>query len=149
MWTFKGNPSPEPGPMTKGMGNGQGARPMLRDGVPGRSGVAMKRALVLSFFLLAAAVPALAAETLRYVALVDFIFKDNGRGPELKEEYELAADGTFKRYEVKGSSTFGAPVDESFVREADVGKWKSTSDAGEKTLAGTALYTPLGGTPAA
>lgn len=130
----------------------------------------MKRALVLSFVLLTAAVPALAAETLRYVALVhggkqagqlvvergddgvaraDFIFKDNGRGPELKEEYELAADGTFKRYQVKGSSTFGAPVDESFVREGDVGKWKSTSDAGEKSLAGTALYTPLGGTPAA
>ncbi len=75
--------------------------------------------------------------------------KTNGRGPELKEEYELAADGTFKRYQVKGSSTFGAPVDESFVREGDVGKWKSTSDAGEKALAGTALYTPLGGTPAA
>ena len=25
---------------------------------------------------------------------VDFIFKDNGRGPELKEEYTLAPDGT-------------------------------------------------------
>ena len=53
--------------------------------------------------------PAMAAEILRYVALVDggtkageqvvrkdddgtthvdFIFKDNGRGPELKEEYK-------------------------------------------------------------
>ena len=39
---------------------------------------------------------------------VDFIFKDNGRGPELKEEYTLAADGTFTRYHAKGTSTFGA-----------------------------------------
>ncbi len=133
----------------------------------------MKRALVLSLALLAVMVPpasASAAETLRYVALVDggkqagqqvmvrgddgvtrvdFIFKDNGRGPELKEEYELAADGTFKRYQVKGSSTFGAPVDENFTRQGDMGKWKSTSDVGEKVLTGTALYTPLGGTPAA
>ena len=69
--------------------------------------------LCLAMFL---AGPALAAETLRYVALVDggtkageqvvrqdddgtvhvdFIFKDNGRGPELKEQYKLATDGTY------------------------------------------------------
>ena len=62
---------------------------------------------------------AAAAEPLRYVALVDngkkaghqiveqgddgvtrveFIFKDNGRGPELKEEFTLAPDGTYLRY---------------------------------------------------
>ena len=62
---------------------------------------------------LAFALPLQAAETLKYAILVDggkpagqqvtvfeddgrvrtdFIFKDNGRGPELKEEYRLAAD---------------------------------------------------------
>jgi len=113
---------------------------------------------------------ALAAETLKYVALVDggkqageqtivvgddgtrrvdFVFKDNGRGPELKEEFRLRADGTYERYQVKGVSTFGAPVDETFTRSGDTGTWKSTSDSGTHTFAGTALYTPLGGTPAA
>ena len=113
---------------------------------------------------------ALAAEPLKYVALVDggkqageqtvtvgddgtthvdFIFKDNGRGPELKEEFRLRADGTFERYQVKGASTFGAPVDETFTRDGDTGTWKSTSDSGTHTFTGTALYTPLGGTPAA
>lgn len=112
---------------------------------------------------------ALAAETLKYVALVDggkqageqtvtvgddgttrvdFIFKDNGRGPELKEEFRLRADGTYERYHVTGASTFGAPVDESFTREGDTGRWKSTSDSGTHAFTGTALYTPLGGTPA-
>ncbi|WP_454832948.1 amidohydrolase family protein [Pseudoxanthomonas wuyuanensis] len=112
--------------------------------------------------------PLMAAETLRYVALVDggtqagsqvvvhgddgvtrvdFIFKDNGRGPELKEEYELAEDGTFKRYAVTGASTFGAPVDETFTRDGDTGRWKTTSDQGEHRFSGIALYTPLGGTP--
>lgn len=112
---------------------------------------------------------ALAAETLRYVALVDggkqagvqtvsvgddgttrvdFIFKDNGRGPELKEEFRLRADGTYDRYHVKGASTFGAPVDETFTRDGDTGTWKSTSDSGKHAFTGTALYTPLGGTPA-
>jgi hypothetical protein len=113
---------------------------------------------------------ALAAETLKYVALVDggkqageqtvvvgddgttrvdFVFKDNGRGPELKEEFRLRADGTYDRYQVKGASTFGAPVDETFVRNGNTGTWKSTSDSGTHAFTGTALYTPLGGTPAA
>ncbi len=112
---------------------------------------------------------ALAAQTIRYVALVDggkqagqqvvevgddgttrvdFIFKDNGRGPELKEEYRLAADGTYQTYKVKGSSTFGAKIDETFSRSGDKAQWKSTSDQGEQAVQGTAQYSPLGGTPA-
>lgn len=110
-----------------------------------------------------------AAETLRYVALVDggrqagqqtvttgddgvvrtdFIFKDNGRGPELKEEFSLNDDGTFRRYRVTGTSTFGAPVDEQFELVDGVARWKSTSDQGEQRVAAGAQYSPLGGTPA-
>ena len=113
--------------------------------------------------------PALAGETVRYVALtqgdtqagqqtvitgddgvtrVDYIFKDNGRGPELKEEFKLAPDGTFASYHVAGTTTFGASVDESFDREGNTVSWKSTSDQGEQTVNGTAFYVPLGGTPA-
>jgi cytosine/adenosine deaminase-related metal-dependent hydrolase len=110
-----------------------------------------------------------AGETTRYVALVnggttkaghewvthsgdgttsvDFIFKDNGRGPELKEEYKIDKDGTFTEYRVKGQSTFGALIDEMFTRKGDKAVWKSTSDHGEQDVFGTALYTPLGGTP--
>ena len=112
-----------------------------------------------------------AAETIRYVALVnggttqaghqwvthgddgvtkvDFLFKDNGRGPELKEEYKLDKDGTFTDYHVVGQSTFGADVDESFARSGGKAQWKSTTDKGEQPVRGTALYTPLGGTPEA
>lgn len=114
------------------------------------------------------AATAFAADTTRYVALVDggrpagqqvvtrhddgavevdFIFKDNGRGPELKERFTLAEDGTFRDYEVKGSSTFGAPVEERFSRVDGIARWKSTSDEGEQPVSGTAQYSPLGGTP--
>ncbi|MET0656273.1 MAG: amidohydrolase family protein [Pseudoxanthomonas sp.] len=127
----------------------------------------MKRVLCLSLALFLAG-PAAAAETIRYVALVDggtkageqvvrkdddgtthvdFIFKDNGRGPELKEEYKLAADGTYSRYKVTGTSTFGAKVDETFARNGDDVEWKSTSDQGRQPVSGTALYSALGGTP--
>ena len=78
---------------------------------------------------------------------VEFIFKDNGRGPELKEEFKLDKDGTFISYHVAGQSTFGAPIDETFTRTGDKAVWKSTSDKGEQEVFGTALYTPLGGTP--
>jgi cytosine/adenosine deaminase-related metal-dependent hydrolase len=132
----------------------------------------MKHVLCLPLALFLAgsvlAGPAAAAETLRYVALVDggtkageqvvrkdddgtthvdFIFKDNGRGPELKEEYKLAADGTYSQYKVTGTSTFGAKVDETFSRKGDSAEWKSTSDQGKQSVSGTALYSALGGTP--
>lgn len=133
----------------------------------------MKHVLCLSLALLLTgpvlAGPAAAAETIRYVALVDggtkageqvvrkdddgtthvdFIFKDNGRGPELKEEYKLAADGTYSQYKVTGTSTFGAKVEETFSRTGDSAEWKSTSDEGKQSVSGTALYSALGGTPA-
>src|SRR5579872_6966635 len=63
------------------------------------------------------------AQTTRVAAdgtfTVDFSYRDNGRGPDLKEEFALAGDGTLKRYAVKGASTFGAPVEESFRRDND------------------------------
>ncbi|MFL6592852.1 MAG: amidohydrolase family protein [Luteimonas sp.] len=128
------------------------------------------RAFLLAGTLLSAG-SALAAESVRYVALVDggknaghqvvtqgvdgvtrvdFIFKDNGRGPELKEEFALAPDGTFARYQVKGNSTFGAVVDESFSRSGNRVQWRSTSDQGGKDLqGGLGMYTPLSGSPEA
>lgn len=78
---------------------------------------------------------------------VDYIFKDNGRGPELKEEYTLAPDGTFATYKVKGVTTFGSLVDETFSRKGDDARWKSTSDKGEQVVTGTAIYSPLNGSP--
>ena len=128
----------------------------------------MKRVLVAGI-VAAFSVTALAAETTKYVALVnggttkaghqtvthngdgttqvEFIFKDNGRGPELKEEFKLAKDGTFTQYHVEGQSTFGAPINETFTRTGDKATWTSTTDHGEQEVFGTALYTPLGGTP--
>jgi hypothetical protein len=74
---------------------------------------------------------------------VRFIFKDNGRGPELEEQFRVAPDGTFSEYHVKGVSTYGAPVDEHFTRKGDHAEWHSTTEKGGKALEGTALYVPL------
>lgn len=118
--------------------------------------------------LLLSATPAWSAERIEYVALVDggkqaghqvvdvgddgvtrvdFVFKDNGRGPELKEEYTLNPDGTYKTYKVTGQATFGAKIDETFQLAGDQATWKSTSDEGKQQIAPGAQYSPLGGTP--
>lgn len=116
-----------------------------------------------------AASPAPPADTVRYVVLfqdkvsghqtvvrgsdgvtrVHYTYKDNGRGPELTEEFTLAPDGTYRTYRVRGTSTFGAPVDESFETAARRARWTSTSDSGSQAAAGPALYAPLNGTPEA
>jgi imidazolonepropionase-like amidohydrolase len=126
--------------------------------------------LWLGIALATASVRADAAETLRYVVLVDggkqaghqvveraddgttrvdFLFKDNGRGPEMKEEYRLAEDGSFSRYAIRGTSTFGAPVDEAFRIEGGRAHWRSTAESGEQPATPGAAYWPLGGTPQA
>lgn len=114
------------------------------------------------------AMPANAAETLRYVVLVhggtkagqqvvahgddgitrtDFIFKDNGRGPEVHEEYSLLPGGGFKTYRVTGKTTFGSRVDERFDVVDGKGRWASDIDKGEIAMVPGAFYSPLNGAP--
>ncbi|NGZ87551.1 amidohydrolase family protein [Duganella sp. SAP-35] len=76
---------------------------------------------------------------------VAFSYKDNGRGPDLAEQFRLGADGTMTEYSVKGNSTFGAVVDEHFTRKGDQAEWTSTSEKGNKTVSGPAAYLPLNG----
>ncbi len=76
---------------------------------------------------------------------VRFIFKNNGRGPELTEQFRMGADGVMSEYSVKGNSTFGAVVDERFERKGDQAEWKSTSEQGKKAVSGPAGYLPLNG----
>ena len=128
------------------------------------------RVLVSTCVLCLVMSPVLATETHRFAVLVDkgiraghqvvtqeddgltrvdYVFKDNGRGPELKEEYRLAADGTFEQYRVKGTTTFGAPVDESYSRVDGRAQWKTLSDKGDQPLQGAGQYIPLSGSPQA
>ncbi|WMW79491.1 amidohydrolase family protein [Undibacterium cyanobacteriorum] len=74
---------------------------------------------------------------------VSFIFKDNGRGPELKEEFRVGADGLVSEFKVTGTSTFGAPINENFRRIGNQAEWHSTSEKGSKQVEGSALYIPL------
>ncbi len=80
---------------------------------------------------------------------VDFSYRNNGRGPDLKEEFALAKDGTLLRYSGKGSSTFGAPIDESFTRQNGRAEWKAQSDQGSASGSNAAIYVPVQPSPEA
>jgi imidazolonepropionase-like amidohydrolase len=74
---------------------------------------------------------------------VKFIFKDNGRGPELSERFKVGPDGGLTSFAVTGSSTFGSLIDERFELKDGQASWKSTSEQGSRAVSGVAVYVPL------
>ena len=61
----------------------------------------------------------------------DYRVDDNGRGSKLREHLDLGPDGLPRRWEIQGSSWFGAPVKENFSVENGRAKWTSLDDKGD------------------
>lgn len=76
---------------------------------------------------------------------VRYIFKDNGRGPQIEERFRLAPDGTIAEYHASGTTTFGSKIDEHFTRRGETAEWKSTSESARRTLTESAFYIPING----
>lgn len=76
---------------------------------------------------------------------VRYIFKDNGRGPEVTEEFRLTADGRYLRYAARGATTFGSQVNERFDLQGAGARWQSTTERGSADSAAGKLYLPLNG----
>src|SRR2546430_6099502 len=74
---------------------------------------------------------------------VQMSYRNNGRGPDLKEHSRFAPDGTLLSFEVKGKSTFGAPIDESYTLKGDKARWRSQADRGEMAVTAPAVYVPV------
>jgi imidazolonepropionase-like amidohydrolase len=73
---------------------------------------------------------------------VDFSYRDNGRGPDIREQLRLAADGTLGSLDVTGKTTFGAPISEHFSRKGQSVQWRSLADHGTAVLTAPAAYLP-------
>jgi imidazolonepropionase-like amidohydrolase len=74
---------------------------------------------------------------------VNFNFKENGRGPTLKEHIILASDGTMKEYRVSGTSEMGGEVSERFSARNSLIKWHSNSEDGSKKINQNGFYLPM------
>ena len=73
----------------------------------------------------------------------EFTYRDNGRGPDMTEEYVLDADRAVQRYRVSGKSTFGSEIKEHFERTSGRVRWNSTVDSGEQPAPSEAMYLPV------
>lgn len=79
----------------------------------------------------------------------DYGYRNNGRGPTLKEVLELAPDGAWTGYRGEGVSTYGARIAERFGLQDGRASWRSTMDGGELDHAGRErVYLPVQGSPA-
>jgi hypothetical protein len=74
---------------------------------------------------------------------VDFTYRQNGRGPDTREEIVLGEDGLQRSHRVTGKSTFGAPMGEAFERTRAAARWHSNADRGDAVLTGAAGYFPV------
>jgi hypothetical protein len=74
---------------------------------------------------------------------IDYSYRDNGRGPDVKEEITLGPDETQRSHRLTGKSTFGAPIDESFTLEGKQARWQSVSDRGEAAVTAASAYYPV------
>ncbi len=74
---------------------------------------------------------------------VDMSYRNNGRGPDIREHSRFAPDGTLVSFQVSGKSTFGAPISESYALHGNQAQWRSVADHGEATVTAPAVYVPV------
>jgi len=78
---------------------------------------------------------------------IDFDFKNNGRGPTIAEQIVVDAGGIPTSWTVKGSTTFGSLVDESFSLNGRRARWTDSTGSGNATVTEPSLYVPQSGSP--
>jgi hypothetical protein len=71
---------------------------------------------------------------------VTMSFRDNGRGPDIKEQARLTAEGTVTALDITGKSTFGAPIDEHYALQGQIAQWRSLADHGTTAVTAPAVY---------
>src|SRR3990167_1776270 len=78
---------------------------------------------------------------------VRYIFKDNGRGPEVKEQIRLNKEGFIADYQATGNTTFGSVINESFKVDGNKASWSTGLEQSTASYNSNALYLPVDGSP--
>jgi hypothetical protein len=76
---------------------------------------------------------------------VSWSVDDNGRGAQLHEKIALDRTGMPTRWDIKGTSLMGGPVDETFSTTEGLAEWNSQADEGQSTPSGRSIYVPADG----
>jgi hypothetical protein len=70
---------------------------------------------------------------------VDYDYKNNGRGPTMKETIVLNAAGFPVQWDITGNTTFGNSVDEKFMLDGNMASWTDATGS-HSTTTNTALW---------
>ena len=79
--------------------------------------------------------------------VVDYDYKNNGRGPTLAENITLTQKGLPSSWTITGSTTFGNKIDERFGQSAGRAEWRDASGDGSVASDGEAVYVPQTASP--
>ncbi len=77
-----------------------------------------------------------------------YAYVDNGRGPKVRVHAYVDPQGILERFHAVGTETMGNPIEERLTFDGTTMRWKSRSEAGEKSVA-RAFYVPLAPYPEA
>ena len=79
--------------------------------------------------------------------VVDYDYKNNGRGPTLAEQITLTQKGLPSAWTITGATTFGNKIDERFGQSAGRAEWRDASGTGSVASDGEAVYVPQTASP--
>ena len=79
--------------------------------------------------------------------VVDYDYKNNGRGPTLAEHITLTQKGLPSAWTITGATTFGNKIDERFGQSAGRAEWRDASGTGSVASDGEAVYVPQTASP--
>ena len=79
--------------------------------------------------------------------LIDYEYRNNGRGPTVKEEIVFADNGLPMKWNITGASTFGNKIDEQFSLSGTTANWTDATGSGSQEINGPALYVDQDGSP--
>ncbi|NVN18578.1 amidohydrolase family protein [Muricauda sp. HICW] len=89
----------------------------------------------------------LKAETSGDTINIDYDYKNNGRGPTMKETIVLNAEGYPISWEVTGNTTFGNAINEQFSLEGNEASWTDATGSGNASVDAAQLYVNQFGSP--
>ena len=76
----------------------------------------------------------------------EYSYADRGRGPSLRTEIRVAADGILESLTTRGNDYFKGNVDERFERSGDAARWTNRTESGTSNQA-AGFYTSFDGGP--
>jgi imidazolonepropionase-like amidohydrolase len=79
--------------------------------------------------------------------VIDYDYKNNGRGPTLAEVLTLSAKGLPSAWTITGTTTFGNKIDERFGTAGARAEWRDSAGPGSMASDGEAIYVPQTASP--